>query len=94
MSQDSTMKMSYHLNALIADAVKATRDAVKGARAALAGLLGRGQTPVPAWVRVTPPEVALRRSRAYWGARPGYGRPGYGRSGDGERRSGRLQGGC
>jgi hypothetical protein len=82
MSQDSEMKKSHHLNALIADAVKA-------ARKALAGLLGRGQTPVPAWVRVTPPEAALRRSRAYWGNRPGYGRPGYGQG-----RSGRLRGGC
>ncbi len=90
------MKMSHHLNALIADAVKIARDAVKAAREALAGLLGRGPTPVPAWVRVTPPEVALRRSRAYWGNRPGYGRPGYGQrqSLDGRRPTGRLRGGC
>ena len=74
--------MSHHLNAMIADAVKA-------ARKALAGVLGRGPAAVPGWVRVTPPETALRRSRAYWGNRPGYGRPGYG-----ERRGRRLRGGC
>ena len=88
--------MMHDLNALIADAVKIARGAAKAAREALAGLLGRDQAPVPGWVRVTPPEAALRRSRAYWGARPGYGRPGYGagRSGDGQGRAGRLRGGC
>jgi hypothetical protein len=83
------MKMSHHLNALIADAIKATRGAARVAREALAGLLDRAPAPSPAWVRVTSPEAARQRSRAYWGTRPGYGRPG-----DGERRSGRPRGGC
>lgn len=71
------MKTPSFLTALIADVVKA-------ARKALDGLLGRAPTPAPGWVRVTPPEAALRRSRAYWANRPGYGR----------RRTPRLRGGC
>ena len=71
------MKTATKLNATIADAVKA---ALKG----LAGLIGRTPAPAPILVRVTPPQAALRRSRAYWGTRPGTG----------QARSRRLRGGC
>ena len=71
------MNTPLHLNAIIADAVKA---AIKG----LAGLIGRTPAPAPAWARVTPPGTALRRSRAYWGTRPGTG----------QARPRRLRGGC